>query len=152
MSDLITQLCQIIAEILQNNPQADSPELIALVEAEIKTNSQLIEAIKNDSRLTQINQDDTKAFQTLVTGGIANIGIFLNDVNQEQLQEVLQKVINSFNVESDIRKLEEHGNYILENEIKSTINGIHIKRPDILSQLISQGNRTSFCIKCNRQR
>ena len=107
MSDLITQLCQIIAEILQNNPQADSPELIALVEAEIKTNSQLIEAIKNDSRLTQINQDDTKAFQTLVTGGIANIGIFLNDVNQEQLQEVLQKVINSFNVESDIRKLEE---------------------------------------------
>jgi len=35
MSDLITQLCQIIAEILQNNPQADSPELIALVEAEI---------------------------------------------------------------------------------------------------------------------
>jgi len=144
MSDLITQLCQIIAEILQNNPQADSPELIALVEAEIKTNSQLIEAIKNDSRLTQINQDDTKAFQTLVTGGIANIGIFLNDVNQEQLQEVLQKVINSFNVESDIRKLEEHGNYILENEIKSTINGIHIKRPDILSQLISLAETSNF--------
>ncbi|ACK70730.1 conserved hypothetical protein [Gloeothece citriformis PCC 7424] len=144
MSDLITELCQLTAKILQDNPQASLAELVALVKTKINTNFQLSESIQNDSRLIQINQGDAKGFQTLITGGTANIGIFANDINQELLQEVLQKAISSFNWELDIHKLQEHGNYILEGEIKSTINGVHIKRPDILAQLISLAETSNF--------
>lgn len=144
MTDLITQLCQLTAKILRDNPQGDMAELIALVKTKINRDLSFSEAIKNDSRLTQINQGYARGFQTLVTGGNPNIGTFLNDVSPELLQDVLQKAINSLSIESDIGKLQEHGDYILESEIKSTINGVHIQRPDILNQLISLAETTNF--------
>jgi DNA replication protein DnaC len=93
MSDLITQLCKLTAEILQDNPHADLARLVAIVKQNIDANSQLGEAIQSDRQLIQINEGNAKGFQTLVTGGIANIGIHLNDVNSEMLQEILQRVL-----------------------------------------------------------
>jgi hypothetical protein len=93
MSDLITQLCQLTAKILQDNPHADVARLVGLVKQGIDANSHLGEAIQEDRQLIQINQGDAKGFQTLVTGGIANIGIHLTDVNRETLQEVLQEAL-----------------------------------------------------------
>jgi tetratricopeptide (TPR) repeat protein len=89
MNDLITKLCQIIAEFLSENPQADRTDLAAFVKSKIEADSQLSE----DIRLTQINLGDGRGFQTWVTGGIANIGIHLNDVNRETLLEVLQEIL-----------------------------------------------------------
>ncbi|MCA6538451.1 MAG: tetratricopeptide repeat protein [Pseudanabaena sp. M085S1SP2A07QC] len=93
MSDLITQLCQLTAEILQDNPHADVARLVGLVKQGIDANLQLGQAIQSDRQLIQINEGNAKGFQTLVTGGIANIGIHLNDVNRETLQEVLQEAL-----------------------------------------------------------
>jgi tetratricopeptide (TPR) repeat protein len=93
MSDLITQLCQLTAEILEDNPQADLARLALLVRQSIDANSVLGEAIQGDRQLIQINEGNAKGFQTLVTGGIANIGVHLNDVNRETLQEVLQEAL-----------------------------------------------------------
>jgi tetratricopeptide (TPR) repeat protein len=93
MSDLITQLCQLTAEILQDNPHADVARLVGMVKQGIDANSHLGEAIQGDRQLIQINEGNAKGFQTLVTGGIANIGIHLNDVNRETLQEVLQEAL-----------------------------------------------------------
>ena len=92
MSDLITQLCQLAAEILKDHPHADKARWVGLLKQVIYDNSQLGQAIQNDRQLIQINQGDAKAFQTLVTGGIANIGIHLTDVNRETLQQVVQEV------------------------------------------------------------
>ncbi|MFZ4729175.1 MAG: tetratricopeptide repeat protein [Pseudanabaena sp.] len=93
MSDLITQLCQLTAEILQKHPHADVARLVGLVKQGIDANSRLGEAIQSDRQLIQINEGNAKGFQTLVTGGIANIGIHLNDVNRETLQEVLHEAL-----------------------------------------------------------
>jgi tetratricopeptide (TPR) repeat protein len=93
MSDLITELCQLTAEILQEHPHADAARLVGLVKQGIVANSQLGQAIQGDRQLIQINEGNAKGFQTLVTGGIANIGIHLNDVNRETLQEVLQEAL-----------------------------------------------------------
>jgi hypothetical protein len=93
MSDLITQLCQLTAEILLEHPHADTARLVGLVKQGIDANSRLGQAIQSDRQLIQINQGNAKGFQTLVTGGIANIGIHLNDVKPETLQEVLQEVL-----------------------------------------------------------
>ncbi|MFM7477062.1 MAG: NB-ARC domain-containing protein, partial [Microcystis aeruginosa] len=110
MTDLISELCQLTAEILQDNPQADLARLVALVKTNIDANSQLTEAIQDDRRLVQINKGDAKGFQTLVTGGIANIGIHLNDVNRETLQEVLREALEDLlkssqkKIPSDVRQ------------------------------------------------
>jgi len=93
MSDLISQLCELTAKILQEHPQADLSQLVAFVKQGINANSYLGEAIQSDLQLIQINQGNAKGFQALVTGGIANIGIHLNDVKQETLQEVLQEAL-----------------------------------------------------------
>ena len=93
MSDLITQLCQLTAKILKANPQGEMAEWVELVKKSIDADSQLGEAIQSDLKLIQINEDNAKGFQTLVTGGIANIGIHLNDVTRETLQEVLQEAL-----------------------------------------------------------
>jgi len=94
MSDLITQLWQLTAEILQEHPHADVNRLVGLVKQGIDANSQLGQAIQSDRQLIQIVQGNTKAFQTLVTGGTAYIGgIHLNGVNRETLQEVLKEAL-----------------------------------------------------------
>jgi tetratricopeptide (TPR) repeat protein len=111
MSDLITQLCQLTAEILEDNPQADLARLALLVRQSIDANSVLGEAIQGDRQLIQIIQGNAKGFQTVVTGGTAYIGgTHLSDVKQEMLQEVLQKALGELlkslqkQIPSDVRQ------------------------------------------------
>ncbi len=44
---------------------------------------------------------------------------------------------------SDIRKLEDHGSYIIDN-IKTTIGGIHIELPDPFAELLEKSETSSF--------
>jgi tetratricopeptide (TPR) repeat protein len=111
MSDLITQLCQLTAEILQDNPHADVARLVGLVKQGIDANSRLGLAIQSDRQLIQIIQGNAKGFQTVVTGGTAYIGgTHLSDVKQEMLQEVLQKALGELlkslqkQIPSDVRQ------------------------------------------------
>jgi hypothetical protein len=76
MIDLIEQLKKLIAENLQSDPTAT-------VEA-------LVERLKTDDRIIQINSGDALAFQTLVQeGGTANLGIHLHDFDEDKLEKVL---------------------------------------------------------------
>jgi hypothetical protein len=76
MSNLIEQLKKLIAENLESDPTAT-------VEA-------LVERLKTDDRIIQINSGDALAFQTLVQeGGTANLGIHLHDFDEDKLKQVL---------------------------------------------------------------
>jgi HEAT repeat protein len=101
MTDPITELCQLIAEQRRNNPEiapaallalveATNPELVAQVEA---MNPELVAALKSDGRVQQINRDGSHGFQTLVQGGVANVGTHYH-VDAEKLGEVLQAVLH----------------------------------------------------------
>jgi hypothetical protein len=76
MTDLVQALSQFIAEDLQAAPNA--------------TVEELVERLKSDERIIQINNGDVLAFQTLVEGGTANIGIHLHDFDEEKLEQVLK--------------------------------------------------------------
>jgi hypothetical protein len=77
MADLIEQLSKFIAENLQSAPNA--------------TVEELVERLKADNRIIQINTGNALAFQTLVEeGGIANLGVHLHDFDEEKLGKVLK--------------------------------------------------------------
>ena len=77
MADLIEQLSKFIAENLQSAPSA--------------TVEELVERLKADNRIIQINTGNALAFQTLVEeGGIANLGVHLHDFDEEKLDKVLK--------------------------------------------------------------
>ncbi len=76
MTDLVQQLSQLIAENLQAAPTA--------------TVDQLVERLKTDDRIIQINTGNAMAFQTVVEGGTANVGIHLHDFDDEKLNRVLK--------------------------------------------------------------
>lgn len=77
MSDSIQNLSQLIAEILQSNPNSAIEELVELLKA--------------DNRIIQINAGNALAFQTLVEqGGTANVGIHLHNFDEEKLERVLK--------------------------------------------------------------
>jgi NB-ARC domain len=73
---MTTDLSKLIAQCLQSDPTAS-------VEV-------LVERLKNDDRLIQINTGKALAFQTLVQdGGIANVGIHLHNFDEDKLEKVL---------------------------------------------------------------
>jgi hypothetical protein len=73
----MTDLSKLIAENLQADPTAS-------VEV-------LVERLKGDDRLIQINAGNTLAFQTLVEdGGTANVGVHLHGFDKDKLDEVLK--------------------------------------------------------------
>jgi NB-ARC domain len=76
MSELIQKLSQLIAEDLQATPNA--------------TVEELVECLKADERIIQINTGNALAFLTVVEGGTANVGIHLHDFDEEKLDRVLQ--------------------------------------------------------------
>ncbi len=90
MTDPIVQLCQLVAEKLQSDPKADLAQLVAELRVEIETNSQLAAALQTDRRMIQISQGNATDFQTLVEGGIANIGTHLH-IDNQTLEAVLEK-------------------------------------------------------------
>lgn len=82
MTDLIEQLSKFIAENLQSDPNA--------------TVEELVERLKTDKRIIQINTGNALAFQSLVKeGGIANIGVHLHDFDEEKLGKVLKTLWKS---------------------------------------------------------
>jgi tetratricopeptide (TPR) repeat protein len=89
MADWLVQLCQILAQRLRDDPQADLAQLVDYLKASIEGNPQLAAAIQADSCITQINQGNATAFQTLVKGGIANIGTHIH-ADAETLTAVLE--------------------------------------------------------------
>ncbi|MEM8610427.1 MAG: tetratricopeptide repeat protein [Cyanobacteria bacterium P01_H01_bin.105] len=75
MDNLISQLCQLIVEVLQDKPELDHAELVVLVEKEIATNPDLRAALQTYQQMQQDNQNGAVGFQTLVKeGGIAYVG------------------------------------------------------------------------------
>jgi len=75
--NLADNLCRLIAETLQSDPDA--------------TVEILVERLKNDDRLIQINLGNACAFQVLVDdGGTANVGAHLHDFDEAKLDEVLK--------------------------------------------------------------
>jgi hypothetical protein len=81
MTDLVQTLSQFIAEDLQSAPNS--------------TVEELVERLKSDERIIQINNGDVLAFQTLVEGGTANIGIHLHNVDEEKLGQTLKALLKS---------------------------------------------------------
>jgi hypothetical protein len=79
---MTTDLSKSIAQCLQSDPTAS-------VEV-------LVERLKSDDRLIQINTGDALAFQTLVEdGGVANVGVHLHDFDEEKLAKVLKAFLKS---------------------------------------------------------
>lgn len=90
MSDLITQLVQIIAEKLQSDPQADRVQLVDYLKETVESDQDLSRLVRTDSHILQINQGNAKAFQTLVEeGGIANVGTHFH-IDPEILKAALK--------------------------------------------------------------
>lgn len=89
MKIVIEQLCQMAVKLIQSHPQA-SPEQLA---------KDLQQVFKDDSELAasfrQSNYGNAKGFQTLVEGGIANIGDHFH-FNQERLQAVLEIFLQKY--------------------------------------------------------
>jgi HEAT repeat protein len=90
MTDPITELCQLIAEQLRDNPELSSAALAAQVEA---ANPGLVAALKSDGRVQQMNRDGSQGFQTSVQGGVANVGTHYH-VEAKKLGELLQAVLH----------------------------------------------------------
>ncbi|MEH2404479.1 hypothetical protein [Nostoc sp.] len=96
MADLIAALCQIAAEELLATPQASTKQLVEKLKAWIELNLELQAALQSDDRLIQINQGNVTAYQTLVQGGVANIGTHLHGVDEAKLVEIVREVLRSF--------------------------------------------------------
>ncbi|GAP99709.1 tetratricopeptide repeat protein [Leptolyngbya sp. NIES-2104] len=96
MADLITYLCQIATTELHEAPQATTQQLADRLKRAVEQNQALQAALQSDDRLIQINQGDVTAFQTLVSGGIANIGVHLHGADEAKLIEIVREVLRSF--------------------------------------------------------
>lgn len=77
---------------------------------------------------------------------------FVNqDAGTLSLDTLPKEILQSFDIKtnsywaSDIRKLQEHGNYILNN-IRSSIGGAHIKRSDIFEKLLETSEEHNFIL------
>ncbi len=96
MTDPIAQLCQLALQQLQERPDLELDQRVSALQAAISANSELSATLQADSRALQINQGNAKAFQTLVTGGIANIGgIHLSNTDGETLKTLLEEYFRS---------------------------------------------------------
>jgi tetratricopeptide (TPR) repeat protein len=96
MADSITALCEIAAEEMLSTPQASTKQLAEKLKAWIERNLELQAALQSDDRLIQINQGNVTAYQILVQGGIANIGMHLHGVDEAKLVEIVREVLRSF--------------------------------------------------------
>jgi len=96
MADFITDLCQIAAKELLAAPQASTEQLTERLKAAVERQQGWQIALQSDIRLVQINQGDVTAYQTLVQGGIANIGTHLHGVDEAKLAEIVREVLQPF--------------------------------------------------------
>jgi hypothetical protein len=138
MPDTIAQLCQVIAEKLRDKPESTQAELMTQVEAAIAANPQLKAALKADSQMLQTNQDGAKGFQTLVEGGVANIGDHYHLSDPEKLQTVLQSVIQNL-----LLKEQSNQDYS-KNSFLSLLNWIQAKSKFLGLDHLSPHHRTEL--------
>jgi tetratricopeptide (TPR) repeat protein len=90
LPDPLQQLCKIIIEQLQLRPQAEVTQLVTHLWTAIEAYPGLVGALQEDSRLIQINQGNSRGYQTWVAeGGIANIGEHYH-VDTDKLKAVLE--------------------------------------------------------------
>ncbi|MBV8885044.1 MAG: hypothetical protein JO235_13755 [Chroococcidiopsidaceae cyanobacterium CP_BM_RX_35] len=92
MADAAEQLKLLLDEVakkLTDEPQTDSKQLVAHLKTVLPENLQLANAA---SRMIQVNQDDTRGFQTLVEGGIALVGTHYH-VDKDTLKTVIDTFI-----------------------------------------------------------
>jgi hypothetical protein len=133
MHDPLIPLCQIIAEKLREQPQADPAALVAYLREAMAAAPDVAAAIQTDARVVQINQGDATAFQTWVAGGVANIGMHLHDVDVTTLTIILERFLR-----------ERPSSTIPQNLPRSSIedgpvgNGIKLASEFLLKQLLTQ--------------
>ena len=97
MDELIARLIQIVVEKLRSNPQADIAELANYLKAAVESDPALARLVTN-RRIVQINQGNARAFQTLVEGGIANIGTHVH-ADTETLKAALEDFFQKLQAE-----------------------------------------------------
>ncbi|WP_448571239.1 hypothetical protein [Trichothermofontia sp.] len=93
MADPIAQLCQIIAEVLRDEPELEQADLVVRVAGAIAESPELLSALKTDRRMLQVNRDGASGFQTLVAGGVANIGTHYHLAESEKFEAVFAAVL-----------------------------------------------------------
>lgn len=93
LPDTIAQLCQLIADCLRSQPEATERELITQVETAIAERPQLEAALRANPQMLQLNLEQARGFQTLVQGGIANIGDHYHLSDPQQLKTALAAVL-----------------------------------------------------------
>jgi HEAT repeat protein len=93
MADPIAQLCELIAGKLQDEPTASQVALLAHVEGAISEYPELAVALKADRRMLQDNRDGASGYQTLVEGGVANIGTHYHLAEPEKFEAVFAAVL-----------------------------------------------------------
>jgi tetratricopeptide (TPR) repeat protein len=92
-TDPLQLLCQIIVEQLQVRPQAKVTQLVTHLRTAIDAYPGLVDALEEDSRIIQINQGNSRGYQTWVAeGGVANIGEHYH-VDTDKLKAVLESFL-----------------------------------------------------------
>ena len=95
MADALAQLCQLIAEVLRDDPELDQAALVTQVEGEIAAHPELGAALKADGRILQVNRDRATGFQTQVAGGVANIGNHYHLATSKKGQAALATILQN---------------------------------------------------------
>jgi hypothetical protein len=116
MRDPLIPLCQIIAEKLREHSQTDPSELVTYLREVMAAAPDLAAAIQADERVVQINQGDATAFQTWVTGGVANFGLHLHGVDASTLTRVLERFLREQPSSTNTR-------YLARTEVASKFSG-----------------------------
>ncbi|MGJ3248446.1 MAG: HEAT repeat domain-containing protein [Elainellaceae cyanobacterium] len=95
MTDPIAQLCQLITEMLRDNPAMSQADLVSAVEGAIDSNPELAAALKTDNRMQQINRNGAKGFQTLAkdSSRVFIEGTHYHLSDPEKLKAVLESVL-----------------------------------------------------------
>lgn len=100
------------------------------------------------SLIAQYSSEDPSAIWNKVCDEVQK---FNPDAGTLSLNTIPKEISESFNTKinthfaQDLKKLREHGKYILKG-IRSEIGGFHIKRPELLTQLIESSEENNFVI------
>jgi tetratricopeptide (TPR) repeat protein len=92
METVIEQLSRLVAELMQQHPEAKPEELETLLQQALQVDIALAASLRQG--MTQSNSDNARGYQTLVQGGVAYIGDRFQ-VDGETLQSVLEAFLKT---------------------------------------------------------
>jgi ATP-dependent Clp protease ATP-binding subunit ClpA len=92
MEKVIEQLSRLVAELMQQHPEAKPEELETLLQQALQVDIALAASLRQG--MTQSNSDNARGYQTLVQGGVAYIGDRFQ-VDGETLQSVLEAFLKT---------------------------------------------------------